>query len=47
MPVFTAPMARSPVTASNWARMKSGSTLRMPVTPRVFCAVNAVITLAP
>ncbi len=34
-------------TASIWAVMKSGGASWMAVTPSVFCAVRAVMTLAP
>ena len=47
MPIFTAPTARSENTASICAAMKSGGTSWMPATPKVFCAVSAVITEAP
>src|SRR5262249_41550448 len=45
--IFTAATARSENTASIWAVMNDGGTSWMPVTPRVFCAVSAVITEAP
>ena len=47
MPIFTARTSRSENTASICAVMKSGGTSWMPVTPLVFCAVSAVMTLAP
>ncbi len=47
MPIFTAPTARSENTASICAVMNSAGTSWMPDTPRVFCAVNAAMTLAP
>ena len=47
MPVLTAPMERSAATLSICAAMKSGSISSTPVTPWVFWAVNAVMTLAP
>ena len=43
MPIFTAPTARSENTASICLAMKSGGTSWIPLTPCVFCAVNAVI----
>jgi hypothetical protein len=47
IPIFTAPTLRSSKTASICAAMKSGGTSWMPVTPRVFCAVSAVMAEAP
>ena len=47
MPIFTARISRSPNTASSCAAMKSPGTQWMALTPRVFCAVSAVMTLAP
>ncbi len=47
MPIFTASMATSSSRVSSWAAMKSAGTGCTPVTPRVFCAVSAVITLVP
>ncbi|SPV13928.1 Uncharacterised protein [Burkholderia cenocepacia] len=40
-------MRMSPNTASSCAVTKAASGACTPVTPRVFCAVSAVITLAP
>ncbi len=47
MPIFTAPTARSENTASICAVTKAGGTSWIAVTPRVFCAVSAVMTDAP
>ena len=47
MPIFTAPTSRSENTASICAVTNAAGTSWMPVTPRVFCAVNAAMTLAP
>ncbi len=47
MPIFTALTARSENTLSICRATKSAGTSWMPWTPVVFCAVSAVITLAP
>ncbi len=47
MPVLTAATRRSPKTASACARIRSRSSSVAAVTPRVFCAVIAVMTEAP
>ena len=47
MPVLIAPTARSLSTASIWAKTKGAATGSTAFTPRVFCAVSAVITAAP
>ena len=47
MPIFTAPTARSEHTASSCAVTNCGDTISTAVTPCVFCAVSAVITVAP
>ena len=47
MPILIAPTARSSRTASIWAVTKAGGTSWIAVTAVVFCAVRAVMTLAP
>ena len=47
MPIFTAPTSRSENTASICAVMNPAGASWIAVTPLVFCAVKAVITLAP
>ena len=47
MPILTAPTAMSSKTASIWAVTMSTGTSCTAVTARVFCAVSAVMTLAP
>ena len=47
MPILTASAPRSESTASSCRATKSTGTGWMPVTPCVFCAVSAVITLIP
>mmetsp|Transcript_13320 Transcript_13320/g.53429 ORF Transcript_13320/g.53429 Transcript_13320/m.53429 type:complete len:332 (+) Transcript_13320:994-1989(+) len=46
MPVLATSAPMSPSTASIWLATKAGSMPRMPWTPRVFCAVSAVIAVA-
>ena len=45
MPIFTASGRMSVNTASSWAATNSGVASSTPVTPRVFWAVRAVMTL--
>ena len=47
MPTFTASRRMSLVTASSWAVTNSGGVTSTPVTPVVFWAVRATITLMP
>ena len=47
IPILMAPTSRSLATARIWANTNSGGTGMTPSTPRVFCAVSAVIALAP
>ncbi len=47
MPILTASAPMSESTASIWAATKSTGTAWMALTPRVFWAVRAVITLMP
>ena len=47
MPTFTASRRMSLVTASSWAVTNSGGVASTPVTPVVFWAVRATITLMP
>jgi hypothetical protein len=47
MPIFTPSTRMSENTASIWASTTSGSMFWMAVTPVVFWAVTAVITLMP
>ena len=47
MPILTASVPMSESTASIWAATKSTGTAWMAVTPRVFWAVRAVMTLMP
>ena len=47
MPVLIARDSRSPSTASIWATTKGAATGSTAATPRVFCAVSAVMPLAP
>ena len=47
MPVFTASRRMSDATASICAATIAGGTMETPVTRSVFCAVMAVIALAP
>src|SRR5437762_6139209 len=47
IPVLAAATSRSPSTASSSAATNSGATSATACTPRVLCAVSAVITVAP
>ena len=47
MPIFTASGRMSSKTASIWVPTKTGSTSSTSVTPSVFWAVSAVMTLSP
>ena len=47
MPIFTASTPMSLATARTCSTMNSPGTACTPVTPSVFCAVNAVIAVMP